>query len=126
MKKILLIAGGIVIVFLAVALFTATDGLSEGANVPLGGIDLSGVSDGSYTGVYDFKRWSNTVVVHVSDNLITGIDIVQDVPGAQLTNCSGEIISRVIETQNTDVDAVTGATVTSKAYLKAIENAFKP
>jgi len=31
---------------------------------------------------------------------------------------------RVIEAQSTDIDAVSGATVTSKAYLKAIENAL--
>jgi uncharacterized protein with FMN-binding domain len=31
----------------------------------------------------------------------------------------------VLEAQNTAVDSVAGATVTSKAYLKAIENALR-
>lgn len=35
------------------------------------------------------------------------------------------IISRVVENQSLKVDVVTGATVTSKALLKAIENALE-
>ena len=101
-----------------------TSGLSEGANVTLYGIDLSNIPDGSYTGVYDFKRWSDTLVVHVNDNRITEIDIVKNVVGARIKNSSDETIRRVIEAQNTTVDAVSGATVTSKAYLKAIEDAL--
>ena len=126
MRKKLMIAGGIVLVILVGMFLAVANGLSEGANVALDGIDLSGVPDGSYPGVYDFKRWSNTVVVHVKDGQITGIDIERDVPGAQITNCSGETIRRVLEAQDTRVDAVSGATVTSKAYLKAIEDAFRP
>ncbi|MCL1819764.1 MAG: FMN-binding protein [Oscillospiraceae bacterium] len=123
MKKKLLIAGGIVLVILIGMFLTVTNGLSEGAKVTLNGIDLTTVPDGSYTGTYDFKRWSNKVVVHVKDNQITAIDIVDDIPGATVTDCSGEMFRRVIAAQDTRVDAVSGATVTSKAYLKAIEDA---
>lgn len=35
------------------------------------------------------------------------------------------IINKVIESQSIDIDVVSGTTVTSKAYLKAIENALK-
>jgi uncharacterized protein with FMN-binding domain len=35
------------------------------------------------------------------------------------------VITRVLEAQSPDVDAVTGATTTSKALLKAIENSLK-
>ena len=124
MKKKLLIAGGIVLVILIGMFLTVTNGLSEGAKVTLNGIDLTNVPDGSYIGTYDFKRWSNKVVVHVKDNQITAIDIVDDIPGATVTDCSGEMFRRVIAAQDTRVDAVSGATVTSKAYLKAIEDAI--
>jgi len=123
MKKKLIVCGVILLVF--AGLFMAlTSGLSEGASVTLYGIDLSNIPNGSYTGVHTFRRWSNTLVVHVNENRITGIDIVSDVLGANVTNSSGEIFRRVIEAQNTIVDVVSGATVTSKAYLKAIENAL--
>jgi len=36
-----------------------------------------------------------------------------------------EIISRVLNQQTLGVDAITGATASSKAVLKAIENALK-
>ena len=85
MKKKLLIIGAIVLVIIAVFFFYVTSGLSEGANVPLSGIDLSNVPDGDYTGVYEFKRWSNTVVLHVQNHRITAINIVKNVPGAQIT-----------------------------------------
>ena len=123
MKKRLLTAIGIVIVILIIGFMLVTNGLSEGANVILRGIDLSATHDGSYTGVYEFKRWSNTLVVHVKDHRITSIVIESDVAAAGITNCSGEIFRRVIEAQDTRVDAVSGATITSKAYLKAIEDA---
>ena len=124
MKKVFLIVGGVILIALAALFFGVTNGLSEGAKVPLDGIDLTGVADGAYTGAYDFKRWSNTLVVHVEGHAITGIDVEKNVPGAEITDCFDEVRRRVIEAQDTRVDTVSGATVTSKAYLKAIENAI--
>jgi len=122
-KRILLGAIAIVIVILIALFLVVTNGLSEGMKVTLNGIDLADISDGSYTGTYDFKRWSNTVAVHVENHRIVDIEIVEDVMAAGTT--SDEVIKRVIEAQNTDIDVVSGATVTSKAYLKAIENALE-
>ena len=124
MRKKILIGGSIVVIILIGMILITTNGLTEGAKVALSGINLTTVPDGIYTGIYDFKRWSNKLVVHVKDNQITAIEIVDDVPGASVTNCSGEIFRRVIAAQDTQVDAVSGATVTSKAYLKAIEDAL--
>ncbi|MEA4971033.1 MAG: FMN-binding protein [Candidatus Pelethousia sp.] len=122
--RIIGLLGGVILAAVAVMFFVITNGLSAGAKVPLQGIDLSDVPDGSYTGAYEFKRWSNTVVVHVKDHKITAIDLEKDVEGAEITDCAEEMVRRVIEAQDTKVDAVSGATVTSKAYLKAIEGAF--
>ncbi len=124
MKKKILIAVGIFVLMIVGAGATITNGLSEGQNAVLSGIDLSGVSDGDYTGSYEHGRWTNTVSVHVKAGEITGIDIVKDVAAAGITDCSGEVFRRVMESQDTQIDAVSGATVTSKAYLKAIEDAL--
>lgn len=124
MKKII-IAVVVIVVLLIVAFVLITNGLSEGKNVALDGIDLSVVPDGVYNGTYEHGRWTNTVSVHVENGVITGIDIVDDVFGAKIIDCSEEIFRRVMGTQSTQIDAVAGATVTSKAYLKAIENAIK-
>jgi len=123
MKKVLIIVGIIAVVLIGGGT-VVMNGLSDGANVVLEGIDLSGTSDGSYIGTYEHGRWTNTLSIHIKNGKITGIDIVENVFAAGITNCSNEVFQRVIESQNTLVDAVSGATVTSKAYLKAIENAL--
>jgi len=127
MKKKLLIAGGIFLAMILVVFILVTNGLSEGANVQIHGIDLTNVADGDYTGEYNFKRWSETAIVSVRNGEIVEIhadeknmpDIFSDY------NIYEEIIGRVIAAQNTTVDAVSGATVSSKALLKAIENALR-
>ena len=127
MKKKLLIAGGIILVIILVLFILVTNGLSEGANVQIHGIDLTNIADGDYTGEYNFKRWSETVIVSVRNGEIVDIqadeknmpDIFSDY------NIYEEIIGRVIAAQNTTVDAVSGATVSSKALIMAIENAFR-
>lgn len=124
MKKKLFIIAGIIVLILAAALISITDGLKEGANIQINSIDLSTIPDGSYTGTFTFKRWTNTLIVHIKDHEITAIEIDRDVSAAQIADCADEIFRRVMEAQDTQVDVVSGATVTSKAYLKAIENAL--
>ena len=123
-RKKLIVCVIMIVAFIGLFTGCLSRGLSEGANVILYGIDVSNVPDGSYTGVYEFRRWSNKLVVHVNDKKITEIDIARNIMGPNVKKISGEIFNRVIEAQNTTVDVVSGATVTSKAYLKAIENAF--
>jgi len=124
-KKIIIIAAATFLVVAAGFFFSITNGLAEGAKVQLNGISLEHIADGSYTGVYEFKRWSNTVVVHVANHRITAIDITKDMAGAEITGSGDEMVRRVIERQDTKVDTIAGATVSSKAYLKAIENALE-
>jgi len=124
MKRIVFISLGVVIALLIAAGLFITNGLTEGMNVQLNGIDLTGKPDREYLGTYNFKRWTNSLLVHVKDQQITSIDIMDDVGAAQITDCAQTMFQRVIEAQDTKVDAVSGATVTSKAYLKAIENAL--
>ena len=123
-KKLFIIIAGVAILLIIGAIII-TSGLKDGKTVVLDGIDLSQIPNGSYSGTYKHGRWTNTVTVHVENGRITAIDIVKDVAGAGITNCSDEILHRVLEAQSTQVDAVSGATVTSKAYLKAIEDALQ-
>ena len=123
-KRVLIIVLAIVVVVLVGGFFAVTDGLSEMKDMPLDGVNLSALADGSYTGSFEYKRWASTLVVQVKDHRITGIEMQNDVAAANMTNCSEEVFRRVMEAQSTQVDGVSGATVTSKAYLKAIENAL--
>ena len=125
MKKKILIVPGVIILLIIAAFIAITNGLSAGQNVTLNGIDLSNISDGNYTGTYEHGRWTNTISVNVKNHQITGIDIVKDVAAAGITNCADEVFRRVMEKQSTQIDVVSGATVTTKAYLKSIEDALR-
>ncbi len=124
--KVLKIIGLIFLLFIIVAsssMFYLTKGLEEVLNVGINPVDLSGIEDGVYSGSYDLGRWANELKVTVENHKITDIQIEEDVKFAQ-PEVSSQLFQRVIKEQNTTVDAISGATVTSKAYLKSIENAL--
>ncbi|NRZ97631.1 FMN-binding protein [Clostridium tetanomorphum] len=87
-------------------------------------VKLSHLNDGVYSGEYKSGRWTNSVNVNIKDHKITKIHIVKDVI-IKKDDVREKLFKKVIEKQNIDVDAISGATVTSKAYLKSIENALK-
>jgi len=78
----------------------------------------------TFEGVGQGYRGPIRVVVYINGRNITEIvvDSVEDrfVGGAAME----ELIDAVIEYNSTDVDAVTGATESSRGFLEAIENAI--
>ncbi|WKY47915.1 FMN-binding protein [Eubacteriaceae bacterium ES3] len=126
MKKfvlIILIVFGILILVAATGGFVVTRGLEEGAALQINSIDLSTVENGNYEGLYSSGRWSNSVMVSVKDHTITDIQVTKTVL-IDLPEVREALVNSVFEQQNTDVDVISGATVTSKAYLMSIENAL--
>lgn len=126
MKKaivIILIILGILVVIGIGGILYISNGLTAGENVTIDSVDLSRIDDGTYRGVYSAGRWSNEVAVSVADHRISTIEVIKTV-SIEKPEITNTIINRVIEKQNTTVDTVSGATVTSKAYLKSIENAL--
>jgi uncharacterized protein with FMN-binding domain len=115
----------IAILVMGVAVYLKVGELKEGmAHVQIGNMDLARIDDGVYSGEYNFEDTiSVKVEVAVSDNRITNIDILEH-------NCGlggkAEIITeRVVDSQDLSVDVISGATASSKAILKAIEDALK-
>lgn len=92
--------------------------------VKIGDINISSTPNGTYTGSFDGYRWTNTVKVTVADHKITDIEVIKPQVFAKAETIN-ELKNKVISSQNLQVDTVTGATVDSKAFLKAIENALK-
>jgi len=127
MKKvlmILLLTGVIIIGSISGILFYLSRDLDDTNNITIEGINLSNIPDGIYTGTYENGRFSNTVEVHVESQHITDIYII-DAVRFERTDVSESIIQSVIDSQRVDVDAISGATITTNAYLKAIESALK-
>ncbi|WP_423188376.1 FMN-binding protein [Alkalibacterium sp. f15] len=126
MKKLLKISAvliGLMLIVAAGFLIYATRGLDR--DIPLEGRGAAELEDGRYQGEYEGGRWSNKVEVVVENGEITDIIIIEDMLFTTAEFSQG-IIENVLENQQTDTDVVTGSTVTSRAYLKAIENALDP
>lgn len=126
MKKVMIIILsilGVLVLVGAGGIFYITNGLEAGENLAINPVNLTKIEDGTYAGVYKAGRWTNEVAVSVADHQISNIDVVKTVT-MESPEMTSTIINSVIEKQNTTVDTVSGATVTSKAYLKAIENAL--
>ena len=114
---------GVLVVVGAGGVFYITNGLEAGENLAINPVDLTAIEDGTYAGVYQAGRWSNEVAVSVADHQIANIAVVKTVT-IDDPEMTSTIINNVIINQSTTVDTVSGATVTSKAYLKSIENAL--
>lgn len=122
-KKILLIVVIGLVVVLTAGITYLNIGMNEGKKVDIGTIDVSHTADGSYVGSYKNSRWSNQVNVTVLNHRITAINIEKPILIEQ-ADVTEKLINDVLTAQNTDVEIISGATVTSKAYLKSIENAL--
>ncbi len=85
--------------------------------------DLSKIADGVYPGTFGDFLVSVDLEVTVKDHRIAGIIIKkQDCgPGYEAL----ETVDRIIEAQNLRVDAVTGATGSSKTIMIAVGRALK-
>ena len=121
--KIILGAIFLLVFIIGGAGFYMTRGINSGENMIINPIDASQLKDGVYNGIYNGGRWSNEVNVTLNDKKITQIAIVKSVV-FEKPEVSRELINKVIQKQDTNVDVIGGATVTSKAYLKSIENAL--
>lgn len=126
MKKamiIILSILGVLVLIGAGGILLLTNGLESGADLTINPVNLAEVKDGTYTGTYEGGRWSNEVEVTVANHQISNIDILKT-GGMESTDISDTLINSIIEKQTINVETVSGATVTSKAYLKSIENAL--
>ena len=84
--------------------------------------DLNTVADGTYRGSSKVGPVRVTLDVTVTNNAISSIDIIRHFNGRGKK--AEAIVPGVIEAQSLAVDVVSGATASSKAILKAVENAL--
>jgi uncharacterized protein with FMN-binding domain len=98
-------------------------GRRAGEALPIGSVDFSELADGEYMGQYKGGRWSNKVRVTVESGKVIGIEVVKDVLFSQ-PEVRRQTLESVVQAQSLQVDVISGATITAKAYLKAVENAL--
>ncbi len=123
LKVILYVITGLVILFAVLGVFGIA-GFNEVKDLQISSVDLNEADDGTYTGIYENGRWSNTVEVTVKDHEITKIVHVSSGNSSQ-QELFDEIIQVILANQKVDIDTVSGATASTNSFLKAVENAFE-
>ncbi|RDU25032.1 FMN-binding protein [Anaerosacchariphilus polymeriproducens] len=130
-----MVGWSIAIVFIAVLGIGGTIGWSkvsrehiEAKSLPLDGVDFNKLSDGTYIGEYEggmYKWRTNKVQVTVASGKVTDIKLISSKELSENNTYHIDLYNRVLEEQTLKVDTISGATLTSKAYLQGIENALK-
>jgi uncharacterized protein with FMN-binding domain len=98
-------------------------------------VDFKKLRDGIYTGTYHGSKESfrdAAVEVTVASGAVTKIKVTEGaLAGDKQTNeirkglSINNLLDNVIKSQSLQVDVISGATLTSNAHLKAVENALK-
>jgi len=118
MKKIL-----VIILFFAVLIFGCSmSWKNTKASLP----DLDGKPDGIYRGEYHVSGTPVKAVMDVSleNGQLTLLKIVNHT-SSPVGKKAETIVNDIIEKQSLGIDAVSGATASSIAILKAVENALR-
>lgn len=126
MKKKILRVMFIILGILAAIILVFTIFISRGLSIKddiIQNIDISKVPDGVYQGKYSGNRFANELQVTVVDGKISNIVIVKDMIIA-IPDLSAKLFDEIRAEQSLQVDTVSGATVSTKAYLKAVEDAL--
>ena len=107
----------LILLFSLTALFGCTNAAVR--RMPINHVDLSRVKDGDYA----YGGFSYEVKVSVASHQIKDVAIIKNRTTTHAKMAEG-VVKRILEQQKNDVDTISGATTTSKALLKATENAL--
>jgi uncharacterized protein with FMN-binding domain len=107
------------IFYFLVALMTSCSARNIDVKTP----DYSSLPDGTYRGYFDGGMVKATVDVHMAGGRIEKVTIVSHKCG--LGKPAEVIVNDIVKKQSLELDAVTGATRSSKVILKATEIALK-
>jgi len=128
-KRVIITVVGLVVV--AVLIFGTWLVISMGnyrrivSEIELVTPNLTLVQDGTYNGFFDAIRVSADVSVTVKNHRITEVVINKHNYGYDRATAAEVVIIDVVDSQSLEVDAVSGATNSSKVILKAVQNALE-
>ena len=122
-KKILIILlCTILFVLIGASLYLKTL-VNDVNSITVSNLNMANITDGIYVGKYSITPVYVEVEVSVTEHKITNIKIIEHENG--LGGKAEKIVDNVISRQSLEVGAVSGATVSSKCIIKAIENALQ-
>lgn len=120
-KKLLLSLLFVTVLSGSIYYFVSTKIVKESNDIVLNNLQLDNVDDGIYIGEYALSPVKVKVEVVIKNNIVEKIEILEHQKG--IGDKAEKITEDVINKQSLNVDVVSGATVSSKVILKAVDNA---
>lgn len=102
-------------------LFLFSAGCATTPPIPTGKVDHQELVDGMYEGSYRRGPMKARVKITIENQRISSIDLLEH--DTWKGKEAEEIIPRIIQEQSTDVDTVSGATMSSRVIMNAVQNA---
>jgi uncharacterized protein with FMN-binding domain len=107
------------------AVNNALSGGSSGSDSAAGDASGESFEDGTHTGTAEGHNGPLEVEVTVENGEITDVTVLEHSETEDLSDPAiEEVPAAIVENNSTDVDTVSGATVTSEAIMAAVENAL--
>jgi uncharacterized protein with FMN-binding domain len=122
-KIVLISIGGFVAVIVMISLVLSI-GMGEIKKLAINDVDLTKISDGVYKGNYHKGRWTYDARVTVRDHRI--VDVANTNKRMEMMkDLNTKAAKEIIKNQSPRIDVVSGATVNTRAFQKAVENALE-
>jgi uncharacterized protein with FMN-binding domain len=115
--------GAVLVLLLTISVFFVNRGMDKIDALVINPVDIVSIPDGTYKGNYCEGRWCYDLSVQVEGGRIVSITLNDDIMKI-FQSVHEKLTKEIVDQQRITVDAVSGATITSKAFLKAVENAL--
>ncbi|HCC33926.1 MAG TPA: hypothetical protein DEQ28_08540 [Clostridiales bacterium] len=123
MRTVLIVVAALVVLGVGAA-FWFNRGMGAIRRLTIEEPDLTALADGVYQGRFQQGRWLFAVEVTVADHRVQDIRVTRS--GLEGRALSQALVREVVGRQSLQVDTVSGATISTRAFLKAVENALRP
>ncbi len=87
-------------------------------------VDIHLIRDGTYIGAFSYGGFKYQVKTIVNDHQIKDVVVLHNRDTNHAKRAEG-VIPEILRNQTPNVDAISGATTTSKALMKAVENSLR-
>ena len=120
--RIVLIIVAVLVVIVLLGLFAVTRGMKEIRNLSIEDPDVTKIQDGVYEGSYKKTRWNYGVKVTVKGGRIDNVEVTQKPDDGDFTSKAAQ---EIVNAQSVQIDTVSGASINTRAFQKAVETALK-
>lgn len=121
-KKVLPVLLGVALLLLLGGKLALDGMVARVKDIPVSAPGLSALADGNYTGEYTIFPVSVEVEVNIQNHRIMAVTLLRHDNG--LGGAAERLADEIVLRQGLELDSVSGATVSSKCILKAVETAL--